>query len=348
MGLRIEPYVERQRRSYRGAALAEKRSLIDEVVNVTGYHRKSVVRLLNKTPTLVQSRKRRRRPALYRRREVVKGVEVMWEASGRLGGRNLKAAIAKLLVSLQKNKELAWLDGEARELLVRASPATLDRLLKPLRRERRRARPDRRPLSFLRQAIAVKTTAEWDGALPGFLEIDLVAHAGGSAAGFHLWTLSAVDVASGWLELEALWGKDQQTVLAGIQAIRSRLPTTLRGLDCDNGSEFMNHRLFSYCRSEGVLLTRGRPYCKNDGAHIEQKNGAVVRQLTGHERFESRRAHQQLQVMYELVRLQSNFFQPTRKLLSKNQQNGRQHRTYDEPGLPMSGCDRRGRSATAE
>ena len=62
------------------------------------------------------------------------------------------------------------------------------------------------------------------------------------------------------------------------------------------------------------MFTKGRPYRKNDSAHVEQKDGAVVRPLAGHSRYSTSAAFRQMQEVYSLVRLQVNFFQPVRRL----------------------------------
>ena len=106
--------------------------------------------------------------------------------------------------------------------------------------------------------------------------------------GFYLYTLCAVDVATTWVDLQAVWGKGQKRVGTAIHHVRQRLPMPLRGLDSDNGSEFINHDLYAWCQREGITFTRSRPYQKNDSAHVEQKNGAIVRPLIGYDRYAPR------------------------------------------------------------
>jgi len=220
-------------------------------------------------------------------------------------------------------------------LLRKASPATLERLLAPDRIVmRRRVRGLTRPGALLKGRIAVRTFRDWDEAAPGFMEVDTVAHCGESLEGFHLWTVSAVDIATGWVEMEVMWGKTQQRVEAVIKKMRRRLPVPLLGLDSDNGSEFINRRLYEYCQSNSITFTRSRPYRKNDSAHVEQKNGAVVRRLVGHGRYMSAAAFGQLQKVYSLARLHANFFQPVRKLSAKSRQGARVIRFHDEAKTP--------------
>lgn len=116
--------------------------------------------------------------------------------------------------------------------------------------------------------------------------------------------------------------------------IRQRLPMPLLGLDSDNGSEFINRGLLDYCRRHTITFTRSRAWKKNDNAHVEQKNGAVVRHLVGYDRFASKAAYAQLQRVYELARLHVNFFQPVEKLMTKRREGARSYRLYDRAQTP--------------
>ena len=161
------------------------------------------------------------------------------------------------------------------------SAAAIDRLLKPHRlRRMRRPFGTPKPGSLLKEAIPIRTFAEWDENRPGFLEIDLVAHCGDSTEGFYLNTLSAVDVATGWVKCRGVFGMGQERVSGAIHHIGQRLLFPLLGIDSDNGGEFINHKLYDYCRRKGIRFTRSRLYKRNDGAHVEQKNRSVVRRLT--------------------------------------------------------------------
>ncbi|MFC2014319.1 hypothetical protein ACFLU8_05600 [Chloroflexota bacterium] len=147
---------------------------------------------------------------------------------------------------------------------------------------------------MLKSSIPIRTSADWQEDRPGFLEADLVPHCGESGEGFYLTTLSGVDVATGWSECIGVWGKGQSRVGAAVHRIRQRLPFPLLGLDSDNGSEFINHHLYSYCQREKITFTRYRSYKKNDSCHVEQKNWSVVRRLVGYDRYNSQAALEDL------------------------------------------------------
>src|SRR5262249_35912993 len=221
------------------------------------------------------------------------------------------------------------------KLVRQASRSTLACLLAPARTQYpRRCASTTQPTSWLKQQIPLRTFADWDEAVPGYCEIDLVAHCASSTEGFYLCTLCAVDIATSWVELHAVWGKGQHRVTAAIHEVRQRLPMPLRGIDSDNGSEFINQTLYGYCTREGIAFTRSRAWKKNDSAHVEQKNGAVVRQLVGYDRFATRPAYAQLARIYALARLPVNFFQPVEKLVTKQRTGARVHRVFDRPQTP--------------
>jgi len=329
----LREYAAVQRERYQQASRSDKHRLLDEMVAVTGLHRKAAIRLLRREPRETSARPRGGRPRRYGA-AVAAAAEVLWQASGRIGAHRLHPFVPELLDRLTQCGELS-LAPTVDKLVRQASRPTLARLLGPARASypRRRAATTH-PSTWLKQQIPIRTFADWDDARPGFCQVDLVAHGGGSTKGFYLHTLCAVDVASSWVELQALWGKGHYRVAAGVQAVRERLPVPLAGLDSDNGSEFINRVLYYYCWREGITFTRGRAWKKNDSALVEQKNGAVVRHVVGYDRFTSKAAYRQLARVYALVRLQVNFFQPVEKLLTKHRTGARVHRVFDRAQTP--------------
>ena len=329
----LREYAAKQRERYQGATRAEKHRLLDEVVAVTGIHRKAAIRLLRRAPRPRATPGPGGRPREYGP-AVATVAEVLWQASGRIGAHRLQPFVPELLDRLLRCGELTL--APAVDTLVRqASRPTLARLLGPARAHYpRRCATITRPGTVLKHEIPIRTFTEWTDARPGFLEVDLVAHCGSSTQGFYLCTLCAVDIATAWIELEPVWGKGQDRVGGAVDHVRTRLPMPLLGLDTDNGSEFINRSLRDYCRRHGVTFTRSRPWKKNDSAHVEQKNGAVVRQLIGYDRFTSRAAYAHLTRVYRLARLHVNFFQPVEKLVTKTRQGARSRRVYDRAQTP--------------
>ena len=187
-----------------------------------------------------------------------------------------------------------------------------------------------RPGNLLKRQIRVRTFTEWDQVRPGFFEADLVAHCGESAEGSFLHTLVLVDIASGWTECMALLRRSEADVIGALNAVRQALPFPLLGLDTDNGSEFINYELLRYCREEEITFTRSRPYRKNDQAHVEEKNGSVVRRLIGYDRYEGVKAWRALTELYSVLRWYQNFFQPSMKLLRKQRHGAQLRKFYDQ------------------
>jgi hypothetical protein len=292
----VKGYMEAVRGRYWKAGRVEKDRILDEFVLVTGYHRKAAIRLLargyQKGPPNRQGRTKEYGV------EVVAALKRTWEDSDRMCSRRLQPFLPELVQALERHGEL-FLEDEVRDQLCRMSPATLDRLLRPYRQ-----RGHRRPFSttkrgsLLKAAIPIRTFADWDDKRPGFLEIYLVAHCGKSTEGLYLNTLSAVDVATGWVECRGVWGKGQDRVGSAIHHLSQRLPFLLLGLDSDNGGEFINHYLYAYCQRKGITFTRSRPYKMNDSAHVEQKNWSVVCRLVGYDRYRSKEALAQLDRLY--------------------------------------------------
>jgi len=327
----IKEYVVAIRDRYREARRKEKGRILDEFTQVTGYHRKAAIRLLRcgtKGPTRWRGRRRQ-----YGTEEAA-ALKVLWEAVDRLCSRRLHPFLPELVWVLEQKGHLD-VSPIVREQLLRMSTSTIDRLLRPYRRMGgRRPLSTTKPGSLLKKAIPIRTFADWDEGCPGFLEVDLVAHCGESTEGFYLTTLSTVDVATGWVECQGVWGKGQQRVGGAVHRVRQRLPFPLLGLDSDNGSEFINQHLYAYCQREGITFTRSRPYKKNDSCHVEQKNWSVVRRLVGYDRYSSKAALEQFNRLYGLVRLHVNFFQPVMKLRHKTRHGARAHKVYDIARTP--------------
>ncbi|MBE9172184.1 transposase [Cyanobium sp. LEGE 06143] len=338
--------MEAARQRYGGLSTAGKRKLLDELEAITGYHRKSLLRLLNrKAAAPVESEGPLDQASLKphpRRRygpEAAEALVPLWEASDRLCGKRLAALLPLLVESLEQHGHLN-LAPAVREHVLAMSSATIDRLLAPIRKASA-ANNWRRPpraYSAVRRRVPVRTFKGWsDHSEPGWLEIDLVAHCGGRMQCPFLWTLMATDIATGWSESLPILVRDGAVVLTALQLIRRQLPFPLRGIDADNDPVFMNSLMQAWCDRPGhqIVLTRSRAYQSNDQAWVEQKNGMLVRRVVGYQRLEGLEAAQVLGELYGALRLFTNLFQPSFKLKSSERDGGRIKRQHHPPRTPL-------------
>jgi hypothetical protein len=258
----------------------------------------------------------------------------LWELSGGLCSKRLRPFLGPLLDALERCGELP-VPPPVKEALRQISPATIDRKLAPFRRPPQpRGRSTTRPGSLLKPHIPIRTFAQWEDHRPGFTELDLVAHCGETLHGEFVHTLAAVDIATAWFEPQAVVNRSQRRVFDALRALRARFPFPLLGLDCDNDNAFINAHLLAYCRAEHLTFTRAREYRKNDQAHVEERNGAVIRRLIGYDRYEDPSATAALNAAYEVLRLWINFFQPSMRLLAKQRVGASVHKHYDQARTP--------------
>ena len=328
----IAEYAEAVRWRYFRAVKKVKTDILNEFVATTGMHRKAVIRLLNRMGRS-SGKKRRGRPSLYGH-EAMAALKLAWEASDCLCSKRLQPFLPELVGILKRCGELT-MTGEIETQLCQMSPSTIDRLLRRWRGSGTRwGLSTTKPGTLLKNSIPIRTFSDWNENQPGFLEADLVAHCGESTQGFYLTSLSTVDVATGWCEPVAVWGKGQERVGGAIYNVRKQLPMPMLGLDSDNGSEFINQSLYDYCRRNSITFTRSRSYKKNDSCHIEQKNWTVIRRVIGYDRFSSRAAFKALEDVYALLRLYINFFQPVSKLVRKSRHGAKVYKVYDTARTP--------------
>jgi hypothetical protein len=311
----------------------EKARILDEFVALSGYHRKHAIRVLRVGVDLGAVATRGRRPRIYDE-AVRQSLIVLWEASDRICAKRLKPLLPLLVDSLERNGHLR-LDAKVRAKLLNVGASTIDRLLSPARsiggpRSRRHQPP------LVRAQIPIRTFADWGDPGPGFMEVDLVAHCGGSMAGSFVHTLTLTDIASGWTECIALAVREASLVVNALDRLKDVMPFELRGIDTDNGGEFVNDVVLRFTEKIGIKFTRSRPYKKNDQAWVEQKNGSVVRRMVGYGRLEGLAASEALSRLYESSRLFVNFFQPSFKLLRKERIGARVRKTYHSPETPCA------------
>jgi hypothetical protein len=300
-------YLRSIHRRYSEGRRKEKTAMLEEFCKVCGYNRKYAIWLLSRRLSNRLARRAvTRRSATYSKASIAVLAKV-WEASGYLCSQRLKAALPQWLPWIKRHFEV---NAELEKELLAISARQMDRRLFPHKRTvKRRLYGTTRPGSLLKHMIPIKTD-HWEVTLPGYLEIDLVSHSGAAAAGEFIYTLDCVDIATGWVERQAVMGKGQLGIVAALREIEQRLPFPLCGIDSDNGSEFINTHLFNFCqqrpKTSRVQFTRSRPYKKDDNAHVEQKNWTHVRKLLGWDRYDSVEALKMINQLYEQLRIFQN------------------------------------------
>ncbi len=317
---------------YQHATRLEKQRILDEFCQVTRYHRKSALRLLNGPVPARHPPPRRRRAPTYGIR-VIQILVAIWRAAGYPWSLRLKALLPLWLPWARSRFRLTpALEAQ----LLRLSPRQMDRRLAPYRRPGRTGRyGGTKPGALLKHHIPLRTD-RWDVRVPGFTEIDLVAHSGECADGEFAHSLNLTDIHTTWVETRAVLGRGQHAVQQALEELRQVLPFRLQGIDSDNGSEFINAHLVRYCQRHGIQFTRGRPYKKDDNAHIEQKNWTHVRRLLGYVRYDAPAAVAAMNALYrQELRLFQNLFLPSVKLVRKVRVGSRIRRVYDRPQTPF-------------
>jgi len=272
--------------------------------------------------------------------EFQNALKVLWEASGYICAERLRPFLRPLSLLLVRHGQLE-LTPELEKQLRMVSTSTVERNLRQLRRKHRdlfeRRMSQTKPATLLRHEVPI-VVGQWrELDRPGYLEVDSVAHSGGSVVGKWIWTISVTDLSTGWSERVPVMGRNQEPVLEAMQRIRQQLPFPLLGIHPDNGHEFINRRLINWCHDEGIQISRSRPFHKNDNAHIEQKNWTLVRRLIGYQRLDTTAQLNWLDEFYtELLRPYNNCFQPVMKLVGKEHRADRQpRRRYDTPTTPL-------------
>jgi len=325
------------RRKYKQATKSQKGEIIDWLVELASYNRKYAATLLRnghkERTKRNKSKPKPGRPPKYDE-AVFLALRRIWFTEGCICGKRLAPFLEELVPILRRFGEIDVTD-EVEDKLTNISPATIDRLLAPVKKALNfTERSSTKPGSLLKSEIPIKTFSEWDDTVPGHVEIDLVAHCGGNLSGEFTYTLDVTDVATGWTETRAVKNKARVWVFNALEKITKHLPFEVLGIDSDNGTEFINHHLLNYCEENGITFTRSRPYRENDNCFIEQKNWTVVRKTVGYRRYDTVKERNLLNSIYELLRPYTNYFQPSMKLVAKERNGARVKKTYDKAKTP--------------
>jgi hypothetical protein len=344
------PVIKATAKRYQKASKKQRGFILNEFCALNGYSRSYAAFLLRNLGRTVhitihgvrtvyifgQPKQRAKRHGVRKYdHHVLKPLKQIWALADGICAKRLAAWIRVNLPALDRHDELD-IDPDTHEKLLQISPATIDRLLAPERsRFRLKGRSRTKPGTLLKHQIPIRTFSQWDDATPGFVEIDLVSHDGGFSDGDVIQTLDVTDVSSAWTETRAVRNKAQRWVFEALTDIISHLPFELKGIDSDNGSEFINDHLFRFCTQNHISFTRSRAYKKNDSCYVEQKNWSVVRRTVGYWRYDTQDELQLLNELYRYQRLYTNFFQPVMKLVHKTRIGSKIIKKHDQPTTPF-------------
>ena len=342
------------------ATKTEKAAMLDQLCATTGWHRDHARKMIRRAlataadghPGATPHPPRKpREPVLTYDERAVELLVKCWATLDGPTGKRLRPALADLLTLLRRNHHIDDFDDRTIDAVLAMSPATIDRRLKPYRTGlvASKGRSWTRPGSLLKTSIPLKTWAEWDDTIPGFVQIDLVGHDGGDNNGEFCWTLTATDVCSGWTETHTVKSKGERIVSAALDEVRVRFPFAILGIHSDNGSEFINYHLRKWCTDRHISFSRGRAHRSNDQAHVEQKNWTVVRRIAGYHRYDTPRELTLLNQIWPLESLIVNLLLPQQRLLTKTRTGAKVRKTYQPAISPARRLLRdHGRRLTAQ
>jgi len=308
-------YLRLIKKRYLKASKFERGSLLHEMEAITGLHRKSLIRLMSSS--LERKRRRKQRGRTYGP-EVDDALRVISDSFDHICAERLQPNLVWMATHLAQHGEIEA-SPHLLDQLSHISLSTVRRILTRIRQDEPRL-PRKGPSQANRVArdIPMKRIP-WNERQPGHFEVDAVHHCGISSSGHYVHTIQMVDVATGWSEQVATLGRSYRVMEDGFIRILARLPFPVLEIHPDNGSEFLNAHLVHFWkeRVKGVILSRSRPFHKNDNRFVEQKNSTLVRAYLGLARFDTAAQTNAINQLYEKMWLYYNFFQPVMRLTEK-------------------------------
>ena len=336
---------------YQKASKKEKKTLLDEFILLTGYHRKSAVRLLGAKPVKqvmiyidgkpVKIKPQKKRPSNRKGKriysdEVINVLRMVWTFFWYKCGKILAPFMRQQMEYIAQWSAFGITEQIA-EKLIRISPATIDRYLKKDKVALKlKGKSLTKPIDSLKSRIPIRTFySSEERKMPGYWQTDTVHHCGQTTEGQYLHTLTTTDIASGWIELRSLLNNAHKWTFQALSGINTSTLLPVLEFHGDNGSEFINNATEKWCKEKGISFTRSRDQKKNDNCFVEQKNGAVVRNYIGYDRLEGLEEQALLAAIYQPLAPLLNFFMPTQKLKSKTRVGSKEIKVYDEPKSPF-------------
>lgn len=331
MVLTKDPIIIGAKKLYREFPRAKKSILLDTFVPLLKRSRKRISTVLNAENLRTHNMPKKGRPRIYTD-EVTDVIIDMWKRFGHPDARTLKAQIRIVLPHYERT--IRPLAPAVREKVLAISSRTISRRFQEYVRSKQKGRSTTRSAKTpLKQKIPVRT-GQWEIAEAGYLEGDLVSHCGGKASDGHGYTLNTTDIGTQWFAARLVRSKEDSVTLEAMRSIEHHSPFAIKGLDTDNGSEFINQKWFNEFAPR-LDLTRSRPNKKNDNAHIEQKNWHIIRRHFGYGRLDTDWQFQRANELYRGVFSDYiNFFLPVRKVIAKVRVGAKILKQFDEPQTP--------------
>jgi len=303
--------------AYKKAGANRKTEIISSIVEITGMHRKAVIRALS-----VERRRRkypppetRGRPRLYTA-DTEAALAFVWEQYDFPGAERLVDAIPEAIRIFERDSMWNYCKATTDQLIGMSLGAMKTRCVTMAKK-----RGLMRGLGTTKSGELLRSVpvffGSWIGKPTGFGQVDTVVHSGEKLMGNMVYTVNYTDVATYWQEPIAQLNKGERATYESLETIKNRLPFPMSGLHPDSGSEFINQVGIDWCKQNDVDLSRSRPNKKNDNRYVEQRNRVVVRKYVGYERYDCPEAVAVMNELYDVLRLYINFFQPTYKLIGK-------------------------------
>jgi hypothetical protein len=337
---------------YQKATREEKKAILAEYLNDTGYNRKYALRLLNqkavkelvvlaggKAVKIKPEKKKRKKRAgkkIYTD-DVIASLRLIWEFFWNKCGKILAPLMRQQMKYIAEWRAFK-ITPEIRKKLEKISPATIDRALKKDKDAMKiKGKSLTKKPETLKNRIPIRTfyTSE-EKKTPGYIQVDSVHHCGASTRGEYLLTMTATDVFSGWVELRVLLNKAWKWSFEALQDIRSSLPFQFLEYHSDNGGEFLNEAVESWCKNEHVPFTRSRDHHSNDNQFVEQKNDKCVREYIGYARMTGATELELVRDVYKYLNPFLDYFLPTAKLKEKVRIGSKEKRKHDDPRSPYA------------
>jgi hypothetical protein len=316
--------VEKFKKRYWLAKRKEKGLILRQLADITNLNHKYLLTLINDHHDLEIKEQKytllNKLPRKGKYEKVRLELKQLWVISNYQTGKRLVGSIPDLIEALERHHELN-LPLDKKKLLLKISAATIDRQLKEVKREEKQqyhGLAGTKPGNLLKSQIPIRTHRDWVEARPGYLEVDTVHHCLGDLSGIYALTLDTIDVYSSWNECQAFLGKNGNQVRQAISVIGQRLPFKIKGVDFDEGVEFVNFSFIAYCHTRHLTYTRSRTDHKNDQCYIEQNNDSVVRRYVGYARYTTKEEVDLLNALYSKLSDYYNFFQSVMKVGHKD------------------------------